>query len=55
MKLIKENTILYKEIVKIFNFEKNSLLSKYELKTRLILRLKYFFHKTKNKLLLCKI
>lgn len=79
MKIIKENTILYKEIVnqdivliknnfklldlyknvnkieKIFNFEKNSLLSKYQLKRRLILRLKYFFHKIKNKLLLCKI
>ena len=79
MKIIKENTILYKQIVnednvpinnnfkllelyknvnkieKIFNFEKNSLLSNYQLKTRLILRLKYFFHKIKNKLLLCKI
>ena len=79
MKIIKENTILYKEIInqdivpiknnfkllqlyknvnkieKIFNFEKNSLLSNYQLKTRLILRLKYFFHKIKNKLLLCKI
>lgn len=79
MKIIKENTILYKQIVnednipinnnfkllelykninkieKIFNFEKNSLLSKYQLKSRLILRLKYFFYRIKNKLLLCKI
>ena len=79
MKIIKENTILYKEIVndnnvpinnnykllllynnvnkieKIFNFEKNSLLNKYQLKSRLILRLKYFFYRIKNKLLLCKI
>ena len=74
MKIIKENTILYKQIVnednvpinnnfkllelyknvnkieKIFNFEKNSLLSKYQLKSRLILRLKYFFYRIKNKL-----
>jgi len=79
MKIIEENTILYKQIVnddkvhvnnnlklldlyinvnkieKIFNFEKNSLLNKYQLKTPFILRLKYFFHKIKNKLLLCKI
>lgn len=79
MKIIKENTILYKQIVndnnvpiknnlklldlyknvnkieKIFNFEKNSLLSKYQLKTRLILRLKDFFNRIKTKLLLCKI
>ena len=38
------------KIEKIFNFEKNSLLSKYQLKSRLILRLKYFFYRIKNKL-----
>ena len=74
LRLIRDNTILYKQIVnqdnvpiknnfkllhlyknvnkieKIFNFEKNSLLSKYQLKTRLILRLKDFFNRIKTKL-----
>lgn len=79
MKIIKENTILYKQIVnevnvpinnnfklldlyknvnkieKIFNFEKNCLLTNYQIKQRFILRLKYYFTKIKEKLLLCKI
>lgn len=49
---------LYKnvnKIEKIFNFEKNSLLNKYQLTSRLILRLKYFFYKIKSELLLCNI
>jgi len=79
MKIIKENTILYKQIInddnvpinnnfklldlyknvnkieKIFNFEKNSLLTNYQIKQTFILRLKYYFTKIKEKLLLCKI
>ena len=43
------------KIEKIFNFEKNSLLTNYQIKSRFILRLKYFFYRIKNKLLLCKI
>lgn len=43
------------KIEKIFNFEKNSLLTNYQIKQRLILRLKYYFTKIKEKLLLCKI
>jgi phosphoglycerate-specific signal transduction histidine kinase len=43
------------KIEKIFNFEKNSLLTDYQIKQRFILRLKYYFTKIKEKLLLCKI
>lgn len=43
------------KIEKIFNFEKNSLLTNYQIKQRFILRLKYYFTKIKEKLLLCKI
>ena len=43
------------KIEKIFNFEKNCLLTNYEIKQRFILRLKYYFTKIKEKLLLCKI
>ena len=49
---------LYKnvnKIEKIFNFEKNSLLTDYQIKQTFILRLKYYFTKIKEKLLLCKI
>ena len=79
LRLIRDNTILYKQIVnqdnvpiknnfkllhlyknvnkieKIFNFEKNCLLTDYQIKQRFILRLKYYFTKIKEKLLLCKI
>ena len=43
------------KIEKIFNFEKNCLLTNYQIKQRFILRLKYYFTKIKEKLLLCKI
>ena len=43
------------KIEKIFNFEKNSLLTNYQIKQRFILRLKFYFTKIKKKLLLCKI
>lgn len=43
------------KIEKIFNFENNSLLTNYQIKQRFILRLKYYFTKIKEKLLLCKI
>ena len=43
------------KIEKIFNFEKNCLLTNYQIKQRFILRLKYYFTKIKKKLLLCKI
>jgi hypothetical protein len=43
------------KIEKIFNFEKNSLLTNYQIKQIFILRLKYYFTKIKEKLLLCKI
>lgn len=43
------------KIEKIFNFEKNSLLTNYQIKQRFILRLKFYFTKIKEKLLLCKI
>lgn len=43
------------KIEKIFNFEKNSLLTDYQIKQRFILRLKYCFTKIKEILLLCKI
>ncbi len=43
------------KIEKIFNFEKNSLLTNYQIKQRFILRSKYYFTKIKEKLLLCKI
>lgn len=43
------------KIEKIFNFEKNSLLTDYQIKQRFILRLKYYFTKIKEILLLCKI
>lgn len=47
---------LYKNINKIeelFDFKKNSLLSNYQLKIKYILKYKSFFHRIKNKLLLC--
>ena len=43
------------KIEKIFNFEKNCLLTNYQIKQRFILCLKYYFTKIKEKLLLCKI
>ena len=43
------------KIEKIFNFEKNCLLTNYQIKQRFILLLKYYFTKIKEKLLLCKI
>ena len=43
------------KIEKIFNFEKNCLLTNYQIKQRFILRLKFYFTKIKEKLLLCKI
>jgi len=43
------------KIEKIFNFKKNSLLTDYQIKQRFILRLKYYFTKIKEILLLCKI
>ena len=43
------------KIEKIFNLKKNSLLTDYQIKQRFILRLKYYFTKIKEILLLCKI
>jgi len=43
------------KIEKIFNFEKNCLLTNYQIKQRFILRLKYYFTKIKEKLSICKI
>ena len=40
------------KIEKIFNFEKNSLLTNYQIKQRFILRLKYYFTKNKRKIVI---